>query len=142
MLRYFYFASLSMFCFSNSALTHVADSEHNIKEHQLFYQELLANHCPAIENTKDLSSVSVNKVALALEEAEQMDKVVVLEKGLLEQMKKLLPRYVDCEQINASPLLDVMDGIIAFLAVNTQIPSEERRAYIQYAMKLSEIENH
>ncbi|MDD1780801.1 hypothetical protein LRP49_06235 [Enterovibrio sp. ZSDZ35] len=116
-------------------------SDKTLASHKAFYEQLVVSHCSLSESSPSLSNNTINKVAEALAQAEKMDKDIKLEKGLLEQMQKMLPRFIDCDRVDASPLEDVMDGILAFLGVNRQIPSVERRTYIQYAMKLSEIEN-
>ncbi|USH03955.1 hypothetical protein K6Q96_08195 [Grimontia kaedaensis] len=105
--------------------------------HKQFYSQLLQEHCKP--TVTDIENQILDKVAAALNHAEQMDKTIVLEPGLLSQMQKLLPRYLECDTNVQDPLEPIIDSFIAFLAINRHLTQEERRAYVQFAMKLAEL---
>ncbi|NGN96773.1 hypothetical protein G5S52_03620 [Grimontia sp. S25] len=117
---------------------HANISEKALNRHKQSFSELIASQCE--NKAPDTNEVNFKKVATALAQAEEMDNEIDLEPGLLNQMHKLLPRYIDCDTQEQGLLEPIMDSFIAFLAVNRHLSAEERRAYVQFAMKLAEIE--
>ncbi|CZF78966.1 hypothetical protein GCE9029_01169 [Grimontia celer] len=125
------------FALLTTQIVHADIPEQVSDNHKQYYGQLLEEHCkPAVT---DIENQSLDKVAAALTHAEKMDQTIDLEPGLLSQMQKLLPRYLECDANAQDPLEPIIDSFIAFLAVNRHLTQEERRAYVQFAMKLAEL---
>ena len=130
-----FFASVSTVLLFRTAYADIP--EQTLNQHKYFYRQLIEDQCePSQISIKEHHIV---KVAKALAHAERMDKTIDLEPGLLKQMHKLLPSYMDCHLGVEEPLEHIMDSFVAFLAVNQQLSNNERRAYVQFAIKLAEI---
>ncbi|OEE62123.1 hypothetical protein A1OK_01050 [Enterovibrio norvegicus FF-454] len=116
-------------------------AETELYSHSLHYSQLIAETCSTQVTQQDREQNAFRKMSSALANAQVMDRQYTVTPSLLEQMHKLLPRYIDCASPAQTQLEPIVDSFISFLAVNRKLPSDERRAYIKYAMKLSEIDS-
>ncbi|MGF1766212.1 hypothetical protein L4D06_02300 [Enterovibrio makurazakiensis] len=123
-----------------SSVTLADDNNNDLQHHVFSYSQLIMSTCSSPVTQEDRDQDAFVKVSLALANAQEMDREFQLTPSLLEQMHRLLPRYIDCDSPAKTSLEPIVDGFISFLAVNRQLPTLERRAYIKYAKKLSELD--